>query len=182
MPLISGFVPAYIRPPYFVRKWSLPLGGFIWDPQIFVWQTRVMRIIPHKRFCWKWLDMAGKRICLSRFACAHLLVGIRRARQGGADVQWALCVRESESSHRDWSWPFGLRKCGVTQSRDRVHEGWKRCCFLIGLAERFGEHSPWEPGSACIMVVVSEWGTVNMQPVIVADGTPAAERRLPLKF
>ena len=83
-----GFVPAYIRPLFCEGK-----GPFRWvalsgDPEdIYRTDEAVMELFPEDEHLQRWLKMAREKVPFQGLPLAHLLAGLRRTRQGRAEIQ-----------------------------------------------------------------------------------------------
>ena len=175
-----GFVPAYIRPLF--CKGS---GPFRWvalsgDPQdIRVTDQAMRELFPHKKDLLKWLDMAGKRIAFQGLPAR--ICWLEYGERDKAGLMFNELVRTGKVKA-----PIVIGRdhldCGSVASPNRETESMKDGSDAV---------SDWPllnalVNTACGATWVSlhHGGGVGMGysqhagQVIVADGTPAAERRL----
>ncbi|MDP3854609.1 urocanate hydratase [Phenylobacterium sp.] len=175
-----GFVPAYIR-PLFCRG----IGPFRWaalsgDPEdIFKTDAKVKELIPDNAHLHNWLDMAAKRIKFQGLPARICWVGL------GDRHRLGLAFNEMVAS--------GELKAPVVIGRDHLDSGSVASPNRETEAMRDGSDavSDWpllnallNTASGATWVSLHHGGGVGMGfsqhagMVIVADGTPAAAKRL----
>ncbi|MES2896416.1 MAG: urocanate hydratase [Pseudomonadota bacterium] len=175
-----GFVPAYIR-PLFCRG----IGPFRWaalsgDPEdIYKTDAKVKALIPHNAHLHNWLDMAAKRIKFQGLPARICWVGL------GDRHRLGLAFNEMVAS--------GELKAPVVIGRDHLDSGSVASPNRETEAMRDGSDavSDWpllnallNTASGATWVSLHHGGGVGMGfsqhagMVIVADGTPAAAKRL----
>ncbi len=175
-----GFVPAYIR-PLFCRG----IGPFRWaalsgDPEdIYKTDAKVKELIPDNAHLHNWLDMAAKRIKFQGLPARICWVGL------GDRHRLGLAFNEMVAS--------GELKAPVVIGRDHLDSGSVASPNRETEAMRDGSDavSDWpllnallNTASGATWVSLHHGGGVGMGfsqhagMVIVADGTPAAARRL----
>ena len=175
-----GFVPAYIRPLFCEGK-----GPFRWvalsgDPEdIYRTDEAVAELFPQDDHLQRWLKLARAEGALPGAAGAHLLAGLRGTPQSGSQIQ-------RDGGRRTLKAPIVIGRdhldCGSVASPNRETEAMKDGSDAI---------SDWAILNAMINAVGgATWvsfhhgGGVGIGysqhagQVIVADGTPAAAKRL----
>ena len=175
-----GFVPAYIRPLFCEGK-----GPFRWvalsgDPEdIYRTDEAIMELFPEDEHLHRWLDFSPQARPFRRSAITHLLAGVRRTRQGWLEVQ-------RDGGKWDLSAPIVIGRdhldAGSVASPNRETESMRDGSDAV---------SDWPILNALINAVGgATWvsfhhgGGVGIGysqhagQVIVADGTPAAAKRL----
>ena len=177
---VPGFVPAYIR-PLFCRG----VGPFRWaalsgDPEdIYRTDARVKELLPHDAHLHRWLDMARERIRFQGLPARICWVGL------GDRHRLGLAFNEMVAS--------GELSAPVVIGRDHLDSGSVASPNRETEAMRDGSdavsdwpllHALLNTASGATWVSLHHGGGVGMGysqhagMVIVADGTPAAARRL----
>src|SRR5262249_16118996 len=136
-----GFVPAYIRPLFCEGKGPFRWAAMSGDPADIAKTDRaVLECIPDNPALARWINLAGERVRgVPGPAGAHLLAGLRRARESGPALQRDGAARGALGAGRDRARPSGLGLGGLAQSRDRGHARRLRCHRRLADPERAGQ-------------------------------------------
>jgi len=104
-----GFVPAFIRPLFCEGKGPFRWGGVNGDEQDLLRTDEAdPGTLPENKSLERWIRMAQQRVAFQGLPGAHLLAGLRRAREGRLEVQRTRREGRSLCADRDRTRPSGF--------------------------------------------------------------------------
>ncbi|MDG2424559.1 MAG: urocanate hydratase [Phycisphaerales bacterium] len=175
-----GFVPAYIRPQFCLGRGPFRWAALSGDPEdIAVTDRALMELFPQDESLHRWLKLAGERVAFQGLPCRICWFGLGERDKAG--VLFNDLVREGKVKA-----PIVIGRdhldCGSVASPNRETEGmldgtdavsdWPLLNFGVNIASGASWVSFHHGGGVGIGF------SQHAGQVVVADGTPEAERRL----
>ncbi|MEE2907295.1 MAG: urocanate hydratase [Planctomycetota bacterium] len=175
-----GFVPAYIRPQFCLGRGPFRWAALSGDPEdIAVTDRALMELFPEDESLHRWLKLAGERVAFQGLPCRICWFGLGERDKAG--VLFNDLVRDGKVKA-----PIVIGRdhldCGSVASPNRETEGmldgtdaisdWPLLNFGVNIASGASWVSFHHGGGVGIGF------SQHAGQVVVADGTPEAERRL----